>query len=134
MGRKPTATPLEVAAFATAMVTQKELGELLGITQQAVSEMLQKPAYRDAWERARNNTRYELRKAQIEAAKGGDRTMLIWTGKQYLDQKDAPHTIEQHTDVQIRYEAVWGGRHSDELGPAQPVDTIDLIEGEVEDE
>ena len=31
-----------------------------------------------------------LRKAQIELAMGGNCSMLIWLGKQYLGQKDSP--------------------------------------------
>lgn len=131
MGRKPTATPLEVAAFADAMITQSELAEILGITPQSVSEMLKKPAYKDAWERARSNTRYKLRRAQIDAALKGDRTMLIWTGKQYLEQRDSPKEIEVNQNVQVKYIAEWGGKPPDELEGG--TETM-LIEGEVEEE
>jgi predicted transcriptional regulator len=131
MGRKPTATPLEVAAFADAMITQSELAEILGITPQSVSEMLHKPAYKDAWERARASTRYKLRRAQIEAALKGDRTMLIWTGKQYLEQRDSPKEVEINQNVQVRYIAEWGGAAPEELPAGEE---MELIEGEVEED
>jgi hypothetical protein len=37
---------------------------------------------------AESNTKISLRRDQIEKAKSGDNTMLIWMGKQLLDQKE----------------------------------------------
>ena len=48
------------------------------------------PTWEEAFERFSSVTRAALRKAQIDAAKAGDRTMLIWLGKQYLGQSDDP--------------------------------------------
>jgi len=130
MGRKPTVTPAEVAIYAEYMVTQAELAEILGLAPSTVSEMLAKPAYREAWDRARSSTRFKLRKAQIESALKGDKTAQIWTGKQYLDQRDSPREVDIKSDVQVTYIARWGGTPTGEL---PPVEEIDLIEGEVED-
>lgn len=131
MGRKATCTPNELAAYAQDMLTQAELAEILGITQQAVSALLKKPEYHSAWERARSSTKRKLRKAQIDAALDGDRTMLIWTGKQYLEQRDSPKEIEVNQNVQVKYIAEWGGAPPDEVTAGE--DTM-LIEGEVEEE
>jgi hypothetical protein len=38
--------------------------------------------------KGRNNLRCSLRRWQLDAAKKGNVTMLIWLGKQLLDQKD----------------------------------------------
>lgn len=130
MGRKPTVTPAEVAVYAEWMVTQRELAEILGLAESTVSEMLAKPSYREAWERARSCTRFKLRRAQLEAALNGDRTAQIWTGKQYLEQRDSPKEIDVKQDVQVTYIARWGGG-SGELPAA--VDAA-VIEGEVEEE
>jgi len=130
MGRKPTATPAEVGTYAAAMITQQELADLLGLAPSTVSEMLQKPAYRAAWDNARSNTRFQLRKRQIEDALGGDRTMQIWCGKQYLDQRDSPRELDIKTDVQVTYIAKWGGGAA-----ALPEGSeTELIEGQVEEE
>jgi len=36
----------------------------------------------------------KLRKAQMESAMAGNATMLVWLGKQYLDQRDKPKEEE----------------------------------------
>ena len=51
-----------------------------------------------------------LRRFQYEAAAGGNPTMLIWMGKQFLDQTDVAkvqhtgdsHSYEMQTDAEIR--------------------------------
>jgi len=126
-------TPDELALFAVDMLTQAELAEILGVTQQAVSKMLKKPAYREAWERGRSNTRRDIRRAQIKAAIEGDRTMLIWTGKQYLEQRDSPKEMEINQNVQVKYIAEWGGAQPEALPAAMDGET-ELIEGEIEEE
>jgi len=125
-------TPDQLALYATSMVTQEELGQILGVTQQAVSKMLTKPAMREAWDRGRASTKQALRRAQIEFALKGDRTMLVWAGKQYLDQRDSPKEIDIKSDVQVRYIAEWAGAAPEEL-PA-PAGDLELIEGEAEEE
>jgi hypothetical protein len=45
-----------------------------------------------------------LRRAQIKAAEAGNAAMLIWLGKQLLDQKDLSrfeHTVETRTPISI---------------------------------
>lgn len=132
MPRKPICTPEQLAMYGGALCTQQEVADILGITQQSVSAMLKKPAYRAAWERARSVTRYDVRRKQIDSALDGDRTMLIWVGKQVLNQRDSPKEIDIKSDVQVRYIAEWAGAAPEEL-PA-PVQDIELIEGEAEEE
>ena len=42
----------------------------------------------DTIEKGHNNQKVSLRRKQFEVAMSGDRTMLIWLGKQYLEQSD----------------------------------------------
>ena len=46
--------------------------------------------------KAREGTRQRLRKKQLEMALNGDRTMLIWLGKQMLHQKEPPSVAIQN--------------------------------------
>jgi hypothetical protein len=43
---------------------------------------------RDAWEGGRQAGRVSIRRKQMQVALRGSVTMLIWLGKQYLDQRD----------------------------------------------
>jgi hypothetical protein len=127
-----TITPQQLALLAASMMSQEEVGEILGVTQQAISKLLKKPAFRRAWDQARAATKQKLRDAQLEAALvDKDKTALIWLGKQYLGQRDSVKEIETKSDVQVTYIASWGGKP-----PAELVAAADegFIEGEVEDE
>lgn len=132
MARNPRVTPDQISMYAGAMMNQTQIARILGVSQQAISALLKKPEYREAWERARANTEYLLMRKQIDTALDGDRTMLIWTGKQHLEQRDSPKEIDIKSDVQVRYIAEWAGAAPEEL-PA-PVQDIGLIEGEAEEE
>lgn len=125
-------TPDQLAVYAGALCTQEEVAKILGVTPGRISQILKKPAYREAWDRAREQTKFALRKAQLEAALvKKDRVALIWLGKNYLDQRDSPHTVEQNVNVEVRYLAEWGG--GDITAKAALVDADEkYIEGEVE--
>lgn len=51
------------------------------------SEVLRK-SYSQIYTKGRESLKQRLRMRQIEAADKGNIVMLIWLGKQYLDQKD----------------------------------------------
>jgi len=126
---KPRVTPDQIAMYAGAMMNQSQIARVLGVTQQAISSLLKKPAYREAWERARGNTEYALMRKQIDVALDGDRTLLIWTGKQYLEQRDSPRELDIKSDVQVTYIARWAGNAALPEGGE-----VELIEGQVEEE
>jgi hypothetical protein len=53
--------------------------------------------YVQAIEKGRENGRASLKRKQFEMAMKGDRTMLVWLGKQYLsqtDKRDIQHDIK----------------------------------------
>jgi hypothetical protein len=47
-------------------------------------------------EKGRADLKHRLRSAQVKLAIGGNATMLIWLGKQYLGQSDTPTGSEQN--------------------------------------
>ena len=53
--------------------------------------------FRRAYEKGFGRLKISLRRQQIEAAKGGNVTMLIWLGKQLLDQSDKREVKEEAT-------------------------------------
>ncbi len=67
--------------------TWPEIATILGKTRQYVEE-----TYRDVLNSAQSNFRHDLRRLQVGSATDnkGSTTMLIWLGKQYLEQSDSP--------------------------------------------
>lgn len=89
-GRPPKPIDLAlVEKLAHIQCTDKEIAYLVGMTPEGFclrkkgdDELLQ------CLEKAREQGKASLRRVQWQAAQSGDRTMLVWLGKQYLDQKD----------------------------------------------
>lgn len=53
--------------------------------------------FRRAYDKGFGRLKISLRRQQIEAAKGGNITMLIWLGKQLLDQADKRELVQEST-------------------------------------
>ena len=53
-----------------------------------------------AYQKGLGRLKISLRRQQIEAAKGGNTTMLIWLGKQLLEQRDKREVKEESTVTQ----------------------------------
>ena len=65
--------------------TVKEIADVENCSEDHIHTVFREKITKGKFER---NIR--LRKAQIELALGGNCSMLIWLGKQYLGQKDSP--------------------------------------------
>lgn len=69
--------------------TQAEIGAALGYHTSWVSQMLGKDEeFRTIYDEARERGRSQIRQAQWDVALGGSERMLVWLGKQVLDQQD----------------------------------------------
>jgi hypothetical protein len=77
--------------LATIHCTYAEIAEVAG-TNVAILEK----RFKNLIEKGRAEGNKSLRRAQMEKALAGDVRMLIWMGKQYLDQKDTP-TDQENT-------------------------------------
>jgi hypothetical protein len=58
------------------------------LTQQAISRKLKREPFKTVWATGRAKGSISLRRKQKQRADAGDRTMLIWLGKQWLGQAD----------------------------------------------
>jgi hypothetical protein len=54
-----------------------------------------------AWDTGRSKTRNALRRKQLSKALMGDNVMLIWLGKNLLDQTDSPIPKEMEDDPEL---------------------------------
>ena len=78
--------------------TQEEIASVLGISVDTIQrDKHAMDIYRDKIRQGKAS----LRRLQFQAAKNGDRTMLVWLGKQYLGQTD-----RMETDVTTKGERI----------------------------
>lgn len=73
-------------------VTLDELAAWFKVEKRTVYRWMKRADVVEAFERGKANGRISLRQAQFKSALGGNPTMLIWMGKQLLNQKDQVHT------------------------------------------
>jgi hypothetical protein len=82
---KRVISPQDVETLARSWASYKELAEYFG-----VKETTFRDHFRENVEKARALTKIALRKKQIDVAMSGNTSMLIWLGKNILDQRDQP--------------------------------------------
>ena len=61
-----------------------------------ISESTLRYNFQQYLDKARSELKQKLRRIQIKVALDGNPTMLIWLGKQYLDQKENPINTEDN--------------------------------------
>lgn len=92
VGRAPHSKivpPDEVYYLASLGCTSREIADWFGVTESTL-----KYNFSDYILKAKEETKQKLRQAQLKAALGGNVTMLIFLGKQYLGQSDNPTTVD----------------------------------------
>ena len=92
IGRNKTVIPEQkVAELAKLHCTNKEMADFFDVPLQTFMDN-----FRDIITKNRLITKQRLRSKQLEVALNGDRTMLIWLGKQMLGQSESPLTNEDN--------------------------------------
>lgn len=92
VGRKKVVIPEEqVAQLAQYHCTNKEMADFFDLPLQTFVDN-----FRDIITKNREITKQRLRKKQLEVAMNGDRTLLIWLGKNMLGQSDQPVAEESN--------------------------------------
>ena len=79
-----------VETFGKIRASFELMGEHFGCSSKTIQRRMQDPEsdFCLAYKKGFSETKAALAKKQIEVALGGNTTMLIWLGKQYLGQKD----------------------------------------------
>jgi hypothetical protein len=103
--------PVQLGKLAEMCCSIEEVAAYFRTTVQTVRARLKKDPLKTVWESGLARGRISLRRAQMQSALGGDRTMQIWLGKQLLDQKDK-------IDQDVKQEQKWVV----ELPPAMTAD------------
>ena len=79
--------------------TQVEICAVFGITEKTISLALKKRGegnFSQFYKKNMNHGRTSLRRSQWSLADKGNPTMLIWLGKQHLDQRDKSDVASTH--------------------------------------
>lgn len=98
MGRnKKEVDPDQVRSLARLGCTWDEIASVLAIARGTFSARMKEKKYRDAYDRGIAEGNTSLRRAQYDAAVGGNATMLIWVGKNRLNQSDRVETKNETT-------------------------------------
>ena len=89
-GRPPAdITPEAVEKLSALQCTDEELAAYFNVTTRTIEKYRLKPEFKEAMERGKAQGRLSLRRAQFRAAVDNNNpAMLIWMGKQILDQRD----------------------------------------------
>lgn len=83
----------QLEALCSAQCTIPEIAAFFKLNEKTIRRHSKTKAFIEIMERGKASGRCSLRRAQMKLAMSGDRTMLIWLGKQWLDQSDkAEHT------------------------------------------
>lgn len=75
--------PVEVEKLASYGLRNTEIADFFGCSKDLISK-----SYSTNVTKGKADLKIKLRKAQIDSALSGNATLLIWLGKQYLDQSD----------------------------------------------
>lgn len=92
-----------VEKLATSWCTQEEIASILGCH---VKTLQRDEKFSTIYKRGLDQGKASLRREQWKAAKGGNATMLIWLGKQYLGQRDKPKDEDENQVVKELVEAM----------------------------
>jgi hypothetical protein len=77
-----------------------EMASCLGVSLSTLEQRAHDdPVIRGIIEKERDEARASVRRKQYELAMAGDRTMLVWLGKNWLGQKDRTET-DIHAEVE----------------------------------
>lgn len=88
---------LTIEKLASYMCTDEEIASLLGVSVDVLTNAKNNETFTECKKRGFDNGKASLRRKQYEVAMGGNCTMLVWLGKQYLGQTEK---VEQTTSFE----------------------------------
>ncbi len=88
-GRKPVQIDLvELEKLSSLLCTDEEIAGWFGVCVRTIEARRKRPEYELAMQRGRAKGRISVRRAQMRMLEGGNGTMGVWLGKQFLGQRD----------------------------------------------
>ena len=91
---KKVVDPAEVSKLAKLWCSYEEMADFFDINVETL-----KYNFKEEIMKGRAETKQALRRAQLKLALEGDRTMLIWLGKQILGQSETPRDTSESDKI-----------------------------------
>jgi hypothetical protein len=88
--------PVQLGKLAELCCSIEEVAAYFRCSPTTVRHRLKRDPLKTVWETGISRGKISLRRAQLHAALNGDRVMMIWLGKNLLDQKDRVEQTEQN--------------------------------------
>lgn len=103
MNNKKTIQQVEI--FGRLAATQQEMADWFGCSIRTIERYManEEGKFCRVYKKALSDTKQSLRRMQLKAADSGNATVLIWLGKQLLQQKDQQVNINQNFDRTIQF-------------------------------
>ena len=118
-GRKPAPIDLvELEKLCALNCTDQEIAGWFGVSTRTIESRRKRPEYALAMERGRSRGRISVRRAQMKMLEGGNATMGVWMGKQFLGQRDLvtnQHVGSDGGPIQVTYKPDLSRLTDDEL-------------------
>jgi hypothetical protein len=83
--------------------TDAEIAAFFKVSRKTIERRKQQPDFLEAMEQGKLQGLVSLRQAQFKAALAGNTAMMIWLGKQLLQQRDKPQEEESSAPTEIEY-------------------------------
>lgn len=101
----------QIEALGSIMATQEEMAAIMGCSADTIQDRVRTdPAFSGALEKGRATGKISVRRKQKNVALSGNATMLIWLGKQWLEQRDRTDVFTTHQLSGFREEFAEAGR------------------------
>lgn len=103
-----------IEKLASVFCTDEEIASFMGVSIETLLKEANKDAFLEYKKRGLEHGKATLRRKQFEVAMKGNCTMLIWLGRNYLNQSERTEEIAKEIDEDktIRIEVVNNGKSS----------------------
>jgi hypothetical protein len=89
VGRKTVPIALlELEKLCSLHCTDQELADWFGVSTRTIEKRRKRREFAEAMQRGRSRGQISVRRAQMKILEGGNSTMGVWLGKQFLGQRD----------------------------------------------
>lgn len=106
----------QVETFGKLIATHEEMAHILGVTVRTIENYMadEEGEFFRVYKKAAGEAKQSLRRKQMAVAEEGNPTILVWLGKQLLDQKDKTETDMNLNMSKELAALVMGGQMGDE--------------------